>query len=86
MYYIPNCITEEEECKLIQNIYSAPKPKWTCLSNRKLQNWGGVPHPKGMIPEEIPCVRCFNANNAKYDVIDDVRNLEDKYFSGFVGI
>lgn len=22
--------------------------------NRRLQNWGGIPHPKGMIAEEIP--------------------------------
>lgn len=55
-YYIPNFITEEEEKNIISNVYAAPKPKWTCLSNRKLQNWGGIPHPKGMITEEIPNV------------------------------
>lgn len=35
-------------------MFAAPKPKWTQLSNRRLQNWGGLPHPKGMVAEEIP--------------------------------
>lgn len=54
IYYIPNFITPEEESHIIKNVYSVPKPKWTCLSNRKLQDYGGVPHEKGMIPEKIP--------------------------------
>ena len=54
--YIPNFITKEEEKEILQKIYSAPSPKWTQLSNRRLQNWGGIPHPKGMIAEEIPKV------------------------------
>lgn len=33
---------------------SVPQPKWTQLSHRRLQNWGGIPHPKGMIAEAIP--------------------------------
>ncbi|XP_053604783.1 alpha-ketoglutarate-dependent dioxygenase alkB homolog 6 [Plodia interpunctella] len=53
-YYIPNYISEKEETSLITNIYSAPKPKWTQLSNRRLQNWGGIPHTNGMIAETIP--------------------------------
>ncbi|KAJ8678972.1 hypothetical protein QAD02_014759 [Eretmocerus hayati] len=52
--YIPNFITREEEQDIIQKVNSAPLPKWTQLSHRRLQNWGGVPHPKGMIAEEIP--------------------------------
>ncbi|ESP02873.1 hypothetical protein LOTGIDRAFT_156824 [Lottia gigantea] len=52
--YIPNFISQEEEQKLIDHVYSAPKPKWTHLSNRRLQNWGGLPHPKGMVAEDIP--------------------------------
>ncbi|XP_048733513.2 alpha-ketoglutarate-dependent dioxygenase alkB homolog 6-like isoform X4 [Ostrea edulis] len=54
IYYIPNFITEEEEQYLLHQVNSAPKPKWTQLSNRRLQNWGGLPHPKGMVAEEIP--------------------------------
>ncbi|KAM0736259.1 Alpha-ketoglutarate-dependent dioxygenase alkB-like protein 6 [Formica fusca] len=53
-YYIPNFITEEEERQIIKYINSVPLPKWTQLSHRRLQNWGGIPHPKGMIAEEIP--------------------------------
>ncbi|XP_013196266.1 alpha-ketoglutarate-dependent dioxygenase alkB homolog 6 [Amyelois transitella] len=53
-YYIPNYISESEESYIMSNIYSAPKPKWTQLSNRRLQNWGGIPHKNGMIAESIP--------------------------------
>lgn len=54
VYYIPNFITENEEKEILKNVYSVPKPKWTCLKNRRLQDWGGVPHKNGMIKEEIP--------------------------------
>lgn len=54
--YIPNFITEEEELEIIKHVNNAPLPKWTQLSHRRLQNWGGIPHPKGMIAEEIPSV------------------------------
>lgn len=55
-YYIPDFITREEEDYLMQQIYAAPKPKWKELAHRKLQNWGGLPHPKGMVAEAIPAV------------------------------
>ncbi|XP_034156367.2 alpha-ketoglutarate-dependent dioxygenase alkB homolog 6 [Pangasianodon hypophthalmus] len=54
VYYIPDFITEAEEEYLLQQVYKAPKPKWTQLSGRRLQNWGGLPHPKGMIAEKLP--------------------------------
>ncbi|KAJ7304465.1 hypothetical protein JRQ81_012028 [Phrynocephalus forsythii] len=53
-YYIPDFITEEEEGYLLKQVYGAPKPKWTQLSGRRLQNWGGLPHPKGMVLERLP--------------------------------
>ncbi|RVE41223.1 hypothetical protein evm_006112 [Chilo suppressalis] len=53
-YYISEFVSISEEKNLMANIYSAPKPKWTQLSNRRLQNWGGIPHVKGMIAETIP--------------------------------
>ncbi|XP_077584494.1 putative RNA/DNA demethylase ALKBH6 [Stigmatopora nigra] len=54
VYYIPDFISEEEETYLLQQIYQSPKPKWTQLSGRRLQNWGGLPRPKGMLEEPIP--------------------------------
>ncbi|KAG8191355.1 hypothetical protein JTE90_006101 [Oedothorax gibbosus] len=61
-YYIPNFITPDEESVLLEKVYSSPKPKWKTLLNRRLQNWGGLPHAKGMIQENLPewllrCVR-----------------------------
>ncbi|KAL9952680.1 hypothetical protein ACROYT_G039971 [Oculina patagonica] len=53
-YYIPNFISEDEERYLLDQINGAPKPKWTKLSGRRLQNWGGLPHPKGMVLEKLP--------------------------------
>ncbi|XP_042561926.1 alpha-ketoglutarate-dependent dioxygenase alkB homolog 6-like isoform X1 [Clupea harengus] len=54
VYYIPDFITEVEEQYLLQEVYKAPKPKWTQLSGRRLQNWGGLPRPKGMLAEKLP--------------------------------
>lgn len=54
VYYIPNFISVDEEQRLMREVYDSPKPKWTQLKNRRLQNWGGVPQPKGMIAEPIP--------------------------------
>ncbi|XP_053577589.1 alpha-ketoglutarate-dependent dioxygenase alkB homolog 6 isoform X2 [Bombina bombina] len=44
----------ELEPFLVQQVYNSPKPKWTQLSGRKLQNWGGLPHPRGMVLENLP--------------------------------
>ncbi|XP_068150795.1 alpha-ketoglutarate-dependent dioxygenase alkB homolog 6 [Drosophila tropicalis] len=52
--YIPNFITSEEEQRILSQIERTPKPRWTQLLNRRLVNYGGVPHPNGMIAEEIP--------------------------------
>lgn len=54
VYYVPEFITEAEENAIISRVYDVPKPKWTQLLNRRLQNWGGIPHSKGMIAETIP--------------------------------
>ncbi|KAM4697096.1 alpha-ketoglutarate-dependent dioxygenase alkB homolog 6 [Rhinophrynus dorsalis] len=53
-YYIPDYISAAEEEYLLRQVYNAPKPKWTQLSGRKLQNWGGLPHPRGMVQEKLP--------------------------------
>ncbi|XP_059622612.1 alpha-ketoglutarate-dependent dioxygenase alkB homolog 6 [Phlebotomus argentipes] len=52
--YIPNFITSDEEKHILASVASAPKPKWTQLLNRRLINYGGVPHKNGMIAEEMP--------------------------------
>uniref|UniRef100_A0A8C4N9A9 AlkB homolog 6 n=1 Tax=Eptatretus burgeri TaxID=7764 RepID=A0A8C4N9A9_EPTBU len=53
-YYWPDFIDEKEENYLLKKVYSAPKPKWTQLLGRRLQNWGGLPHPRGMVVEVLP--------------------------------
>ncbi|XP_071962984.1 alpha-ketoglutarate-dependent dioxygenase alkB homolog 6-like [Antedon mediterranea] len=54
-FYIPNFITPEEEKYMQHQVYyGTPKPQWTTLLNRRLQQWGGNPHPKGMVREKIP--------------------------------
>jgi hypothetical protein len=57
VYYVPNFLSIEEHEELWRQVYESPKPKWTRLSNRRLQNWGGYPHAKGMVPEDLPKVR-----------------------------
>lgn len=54
VYYIPDFISVEEESYLQRQVFNAPKTKWTQLSGRRLQNWGGLPHPKGMLAEKMP--------------------------------
>lgn len=52
--YIPNFITSAEEENILNNVYTAPKPKWTQLTRRRLLNYGGIPHKNGMIAESLP--------------------------------
>ena len=53
-YYVPDFITDAEEAALLAAVARTPAPRWTQLANRRLQNWGGVPHPRGMIAETMP--------------------------------
>ncbi|XP_053630212.1 alpha-ketoglutarate-dependent dioxygenase alkB homolog 6 isoform X2 [Cherax quadricarinatus] len=57
----------------MQQIYAAPKPKWKELAHRRLQNWGGLPHPKGMVEEPIP-----SWLQEQMDKITTLRAFEDK--------
>lgn len=61
IFYIPDFINEPEESWILDKVYTAPIPKWTQLLNRRLQNWGGLPIPNGMIVEPIPsvCIPCL---------------------------
>ncbi|KAG0462358.1 hypothetical protein HPP92_020834 [Vanilla planifolia] len=41
---------QEEE----KRIYEVSACRWKNLKNRRLQNWGGVVHEKGLLPQELP--------------------------------
>mmetsp|Transcript_24569 Transcript_24569/g.29771 ORF Transcript_24569/g.29771 Transcript_24569/m.29771 type:complete len:300 (+) Transcript_24569:443-1342(+) len=53
VYYVPEYITSEEEKTLLSRV-DAPNSKWTQLKRRRVQNWGGIVHPKGMVPSALP--------------------------------
>lgn len=85
IYYIPNFISDEEEHHILSKVYSVPKPKWTCLSNRRLQDYGGVPHKKGMIVEKIPTwlqIYLDKINNLKIFVNKANHVLVNEYLPG----
>ncbi|CAL5423703.1 unnamed protein product [Camellia sinensis] len=53
VFYIPDFITDSEQDQLLNKIYQAPVSKWKSLKNRKLQNWGGVVHEKGLLAQDL---------------------------------
>ncbi|XP_039784267.1 alpha-ketoglutarate-dependent dioxygenase alkB homolog 6-like [Panicum virgatum] len=54
LFYVPDFISNSEQSQLLHHIYQAPAPKWKSLKNRRLQNWGGVVHEKGLLPQALP--------------------------------
>ncbi|XP_052272949.1 alpha-ketoglutarate-dependent dioxygenase alkB homolog 6-like isoform X2 [Dreissena polymorpha] len=71
VYYIPEFITPQEETYLLNQVYGVPQTKWTQLSNRRLQNWGGLPHPKGMVLEDLPqWLKTYADQIAKLEVFE----------------
>ncbi|XP_078473021.1 putative RNA/DNA demethylase ALKBH6 isoform X1 [Lampetra fluviatilis] len=54
IYYVPDFLSHGEEEMLLREVYKAPKTKWTQLSGRRLQNWGGLPDPRGMLASPLP--------------------------------
>ncbi|KAM0894216.1 hypothetical protein ACQ4PT_024622 [Festuca glaucescens] len=52
--YVPDFISQTEQSQLLHHIYQAPVPKWKTLKNRRLQNWGGVVHEKGLLQQALP--------------------------------
>ncbi|KAJ4721803.1 alpha-ketoglutarate-dependent dioxygenase alkB-like 6-like [Melia azedarach] len=54
LMYVPDFITNTEETELLNNIYGAPLSKWKSLKSRRLQNWGGIVHEKGLLPQDLP--------------------------------
>ncbi|KAH7293565.1 hypothetical protein KP509_28G031100 [Ceratopteris richardii] len=41
-------------CQLSVSHVNSYSTKWKSLSNRRLQNWGGVVHEKGLLPQQLP--------------------------------
>lgn len=52
--YLSDFITDEEEQQLLNTICKAPVSKWKVLKNRRLQNWGGIVHDKGLLAQDLP--------------------------------
>jgi hypothetical protein len=44
--YVPEFISQVEHDLLLRQVNKSPRTKWVQLSGRRLQNWGGLPHPK----------------------------------------
>ncbi|KAJ1417279.1 Zinc finger, PMZ-type [Sesbania bispinosa] len=54
LIYVPDFISDTDQTFLLNNINGAPASKWKLLKNRRLQNWGGVVHEKGLLPQALP--------------------------------
>ncbi|XP_073156488.1 alkylated DNA repair protein ALKBH6 homolog isoform X2 [Henckelia pumila] len=54
VFYLPDYVTAAEEEQLLNNIHKAPISKWKTLKNRRLQNWGGIVHDKGLLAQVPP--------------------------------
>ncbi|KAL8262919.1 hypothetical protein R6Q59_024268 [Mikania micrantha] len=54
VFYIPDFISYSDQTLLLNHIYASPASKWKVLKNRRLQNWGGVVHEKGLLPQDLP--------------------------------
>nr|XP_043610582.1 alpha-ketoglutarate-dependent dioxygenase alkB homolog 6 [Erigeron canadensis] len=54
VFYIPDFISDSHQKQLLNHIYTAPVSKWKSLKNRRLQNWGGIVHEKGLLPQDLP--------------------------------
>ncbi|KAH9542173.1 hypothetical protein CY35_14G102600 [Sphagnum magellanicum] len=54
IYYIPDFVSPAEQSHLLHQVNGAPMTKWKMLKNRRLQNWGGVVHEKGLLAQVLP--------------------------------
>ncbi|GJP40536.1 hypothetical protein CLOM_g207 [Closterium sp. NIES-68] len=54
VYVVPDYLTVQEEQLLMSQVASAPITKWKNVTGRRLQNWGGVVHDKGLIAQPLP--------------------------------
>lgn len=52
VYLMEDWCTPAEEGYLIGRVNTEGGGRWTQLSGRRLQNWGGAVYEKGMIPQK----------------------------------
>lgn len=52
--YCPDFISQDEESSLITDIDYISQNQWATLTQRRLLNLGGIPHPSGSWSEELP--------------------------------
>ena len=64
---MPEFINEVEEEYLINKVNDSSRIKWVYLSNRRLQNWGGIVHKKGLIQEDLPNVNFVFNKDLNYN-------------------
>lgn len=86
VFYLNEYLTKDEEKELIKQIEEY-EGKWISLNNRKLKNFGGIPHPDGTLKEPLPdylqnlCNRLDKENiTEKYGKMDQI--LINEYRNG----
>lgn len=53
LYYVPDYVAEAEEASLLREVQGA-KARWTQVSGRRLQSYGGSVTPKGLLAAKLP--------------------------------
>lgn len=53
-YYISDFISEEEERLILEKISTAPKPRWTQLTHRRLQTWPSALVQNTLLESPLP--------------------------------
>lgn len=82
--YYKEYITRTTEGDLLANIDAHPRA-WKQLGRRKLQNWGGLPHIKGMLPCALPPflrALCAQAGRDAFEHCDPNHVLVNRYEAG----
>lgn len=54
IYVVPNVLRAEDERLLHHQLLDVPRTRWTTLSGRRVQSWGGAVHERGMVPTPMP--------------------------------
>mmetsp|Transcript_8012 Transcript_8012/g.20547 ORF Transcript_8012/g.20547 Transcript_8012/m.20547 type:complete len:223 (+) Transcript_8012:297-965(+) len=54
VYYVSEYLTQEEDRLLHHDLARCPENKWVKLKGRRAQNWGGMVHRNGLVPDTMP--------------------------------